>query len=124
MMTPGTVLISTHPPVVTHLVALVLKRRFGRPWIADFRDPLWGNPVRTSYRAGLIDLIIECLVVRHADAAIANTDASAAMLVSRYPELSDKISTIWNGLDPEDRILAQSWIIHACIDLAADTDYF
>lgn len=104
LMTPGTVLISTHPPVVTHLVALVLKQRFGRPWIADFRDPLWGNPVRTSYRAGLIDPIIERLVVRHADAVIANTDASAAILVSRYPELSDKISTIWNGFDPEDRM--------------------
>lgn len=103
-MTPGTVLISTHPPVVTHLVALVLKQRFGRPWIADFRDPLWGNPFRTSYRAGLIDPIIERLVVRHADAVIANTDASAAMLVSRYPAFSEKISTIWNGFDPEDRM--------------------
>jgi hypothetical protein len=41
MMTPGTVLISMHPPVVVHLVALVLQRRFGRPWIADFRNPLW-----------------------------------------------------------------------------------
>jgi len=103
-MTPGTVLVSTHPPVVTHLVALVLKRRFGRPWIADFRDPLWGNPFRTSYRASLIDPIIERLVVQHADAVIANTDASAAMLVSRYPAMSEKISTIWNGYDPEDRM--------------------
>ncbi len=103
-MTPGTVVMSTHPPVVTHLAALALKQRFGRPWIADFRDPLWGNPVRTSYRAGLIDPVIERLVIEHADAIIANTDASAAMLVSRYPAFSAKISTIWNGFDPEDHM--------------------
>ncbi len=101
---PGTVLISTHPPVVTHLAALALKRRTGRPWIADFRDPLWGNPSRTAFRAGLIDRATEWLVVHQADAVIANTDASAAMLVRRYPALAGKISTIWNGFDPEDRM--------------------
>ena len=101
-VTPGTVLVSTHPPVVTHLAALALKRRTGRPWIADFRDPLRGNPSRTSLRAGLIDRAVEWLVVQQADAVIANTDASAAMLARRYPAWAGKISTIWNGFDPED----------------------
>ncbi len=103
-LTAGTVLLSTHPPVVTHLAALALKQHSGRPWIADFRDPLWGNPSRQSFRAGLIDRVIESLVIRHADAVIANTDASAAMLARRYPALAGKISTIWNGFDPEDRM--------------------
>jgi len=103
-MTSNTVLMSTHPPVVTHLAALALKLHTGRPWIADFRDPLWGNPFRTSYRAGLIDPVIERLVVHFADAVVANTDASAALLTSRYPALAGKISTIWNGFDPEDRM--------------------
>jgi hypothetical protein len=88
-----------------------------------FPQSALGNPVRTSYRAGLIDPITDCLVLRHADAVIANTDALAAMLVSRYPELSEKISIIWAGLDPKDHILARSWIIHACVDLAADADH-
>ena len=103
-LTAGTVLLSTHPPVVTHLAALALKQQSGRPWIADFRDPLWGNPSRRSFRAGLIDRVIERLVIRHADAVIANTDASAAVLARRYPALAGKISTIWNGFDPEDRM--------------------
>ncbi len=103
-MTPGTVVISTHPPVVTHLVGLALKRRLGRPWIADFRDPLWGNPGRASSRAGLLDPMIERLVIEQADAVIANTDASAAILVRRYPAFSAKVSTIWNGFDPEDNM--------------------
>lgn len=99
---PGTVLVSTHPPVVTHLAALALKRRTGRPWIADFRDPLRGNPSRTAFRAGLIDRATEWLVMHEADAVIANTDASAAMLARRYPAWAGKVSTIWNGFDPED----------------------
>ena len=103
-VTPGTVLVSTHPPVVTHLAALALKRRTGRPWIADFRDPLRGNPSRTALRARLIDRAIEWFVVQQADAVIANTDASAAMLARRYPAWAEKISTIWNGFDPEDRM--------------------
>ena len=103
-VTPSTVLVSTHPPVVTHLAALALKRRTGRPWIADFRDPLRGNPSRTALRAGLIDWATEWLVVQQADAVIANTDASAAMLARRYPAWAGKISTIWNGFDPEDRM--------------------
>ena len=42
-LTARSVLVSTHPPVVTHLVALLLKLRTGRPWVADFRDPLWAT---------------------------------------------------------------------------------
>ena len=103
-LTSETVLLSTHPPVVTHLAALALKQHSGRPWIADFRDPLWGNPSRRSFRAGLIDRVVEGLVIRHADAVIANTDASAAVLAQRYPALAGKINTIWNGFDPEDRM--------------------
>ncbi len=103
-VTPGTVLVSTHPPVVTHLAALALKRQTGRPWIADFRDPLRGNPSRTALRARLIDRATEWLVVQQADAVIANTDASAAMLARRYPAWAGKVSTIWNGFDPEDRM--------------------
>ena len=101
-ITPDTILMSTHPPIVTHLAAMALKQRTGQPWIADFRDLLLGNPVRSSYRARMIDSLIERLVVEHADAIIANTDASAAALVQRYPAWSWKISTIWDGFDPED----------------------
>jgi hypothetical protein len=99
---PGTVLFSTHPPTVTHLTALALKHRFGLPWIADFRDPLWGNPYRTSQRAALIDPMVERLTVEHADAVIANTEAAGAMLRARYPALANKVHVIWNGFDPDE----------------------
>ncbi len=104
MLTSRSILISSHPPIATHLTAMALKLRYGRPWIADFRDPLWGNPFRTSRRAAWIDPLVERLVVSLADAVIANTNSSAEMLCRRYPKLVRKFHTIWNGFDPEDDI--------------------
>ena len=104
-MTAGSVIISTHPPVVTHIAALILKLRTGRPWIADFRDPLWGNPSRVALRATWFDPLIERAVILCADAVIANTDGSAALLRARYPRRAHAITTIHNGFDPEDVIV-------------------
>jgi hypothetical protein len=104
-LTRHAVIVSTHPPVVTHMAAMALKLRTGRPWVADFRDPLWGNPSRTSERAAVIDPLTERMVVKLADAVIANTDSAAATLRGRYPAMAKKIHTIWNGFDPDDVIV-------------------
>ena len=86
------------------MTALALKHRFGLPWIADFRDPLWGNPYRTSQRAALIDPAVERLTIEHAEAVIANTEAAGAVLKARYPALADKVHVIWNGFDPDEAV--------------------
>lgn len=104
-MSPRAVIISTHPPIATHMTALLLKLRFNRPWIADFRDPLWGNPTRTALRSSLLDPLIEQMIMSTADAVIANTDSAGALLRGRYPALADKVHVIWNGFDPDDAIL-------------------
>lgn len=99
----GTVraIISTSPPVATHLAALLLKERYGLPWVADFRDPVAGNPFRCSWRARRLDRYIERRIITSADAVIANTNHSAEALRSRYPKHAHKIQLIWNGYDPE-----------------------
>ncbi len=101
---PGTVVVSSHPPLVTHFVALALKQRCGLPWVADFRDPLFGNPYRSSQRAAWLDPLVERFTVEQADAVIANTEASADVLRQRYPALREKFHVIWNGYDPDDVI--------------------
>lgn len=101
---PISAIFSTSPPVATHLAALYLKRRFGIPWVADFRDPLRDNPFRTRPWAARYDAALERWIFRNADAIIANTDTVAELWRQRYPQWVDKIATIWNGYDPEEII--------------------
>jgi glycosyltransferase involved in cell wall biosynthesis len=100
---PAVAVLSTSPPVATHLVALWLKRRHGLSWAADFRDPLRGNPFRSRRWFFPYDALLEGLLFRHADALIANTDTLAAMWHRRHTGIATKVSVIWNGFDPEDR---------------------
>ncbi len=101
---PIAAVLSTSPPVATHLGALWLKRRHGLPWVADFRDPLWGNPFRSRRWPFPYDAPLERLLFRHANALIANTDQAAEMWRRRHRGLGSKVSVIWNGFDPEDRV--------------------
>lgn len=95
--------LSTSPPVACHLVALVLHRRHGLPWVADFRDPLWGNPFRTRRWFFPYDAMLERSFFSHADAIVANTDAVAELWERRHRDAAGKVSVIWNGFDPDSR---------------------
>jgi len=99
---PNDVIISTHPPIVTHLVAMFLKIWHGNHWVADFRDPLLGNPVRSGRRSMMFDAMLERWVFARADAIIANTDAVSRLWRARYPQYDSKIHLIWNGIDRDD----------------------
>jgi glycosyltransferase involved in cell wall biosynthesis len=102
--TPRTTIVSTSPPISTHIAALLLKRKYGVRWIADFRDPMACNPYRSSRRSDLYLPWLEKEVVRHADCVIAVNDRLAAMLQKTYPGQASKIVTIWNGYDPASRL--------------------
>ncbi len=99
-------IVSTSPPLATHLVAMRLKKRFRLPWIADFRDPLWGNPFRTRRWGSICDQFVERLIIQKADAVIVNTDAVKRLLSEHYPECEEKIHVIWNGYDPQDELVS------------------
>ncbi len=101
---PVAAVLSTSPPLATHLVGLRLKRRHGLPWVADFRDPLWGNPFRSRRWIFPYDALVERRIFRHADALIANTDTTAEMWRLRHPRAAGKVNVIWNGYDPADSI--------------------
>jgi chorismate-pyruvate lyase len=102
---PFSAVLSTSPPAGSHLVAARLKREFRVPWIADFRDPLSGNPFRTARWGKLYDAVLEKMIVRQADVVIANTDTFADTLRRRYPHWAHKVHLIWNGFDPEEPVL-------------------
>jgi O-antigen/teichoic acid export membrane protein len=96
------ILISTTPPVATHLVAMCLAAYSGRRWIADFRDPVISS---FCYQAFLVRAFAPGfgrLVLRRADLALANTDAMLNVWHNQYSGLDGKAHVLWNGFDPED----------------------
>jgi glycosyltransferase involved in cell wall biosynthesis len=99
---PVVAILSSSPPVASHLAAMRLKLQSGIPWIADLRDPLWGNPFRNRRCAGLYDAALEYCLFSAADAVIANTDPVASLWRKRYPRWAHKFHVIMNGYDPED----------------------
>jgi glycosyltransferase involved in cell wall biosynthesis len=99
---PVSAVVSTSPPLATHFSALWMKRKHGVKWVADFRDPLLGNPGRPRRWARSYDLFLQRQIFHHADALIAISDTIAEEWRARYPHWARKIHVIWNGFDPAD----------------------
>ncbi len=92
---------STYPLPTAHLIGLSLKRRFGLPWIADFRDP-WATEGEHGL-AARIEARLERMVIKAADRVICNTPAMRRSFLARYPDqAAEKFVTITNGYDEKD----------------------
>jgi glycosyltransferase involved in cell wall biosynthesis len=97
--------LSTVPYIHDHTIGYCLKRRFGLPWIADYRDPIVGNPFRTTAGIpGLVDRFLDSSFFARADLLVAVTDYVQHDWVQRCPEVAAKSAVVWNGYDPEEHI--------------------
>ena len=97
-------LFSTSLPSTCHLVALILKKKLGLPWVADFRDPWTQNPYATYPTPILkIEEKLERAVIEYADKIVAVTDSITKGFVNKYPKQpKEKFCTIPHGFDPDD----------------------
>ena len=95
---------STSPAITGHIVAGLVARRTGLPWVADFRDPWVGNsllpPLPAQYRR--LQGWLERWIVDNASHVVAVTPSLTDALQSRYPSNAGKITTITNGYDAEE----------------------
>lgn len=92
---------STSPVPTAHLIGLHLKKRFGLPWIADFRDP-WVEESMPRLRRWL-EGKMERSVIAAADRVICNTPAMRRSFLDAYPGVDEgKFVTISNGYDEAD----------------------
>ena len=98
------VLFSTSLPNTCHLVALILKRKSGLPWVADFRDPWTQNPYVTYPKPILkIEEPLEDAVIRNADKVTTTNPFFTKGFVTKYSDEPDeKFVTITHGFDPDD----------------------
>jgi len=96
-------MISTAPPFTTAIAALRLKQRYGLKWIADFRDPLVGNPFRVQRGLpGQVNKLLESMIFRRADALVSVTDSITEGWAREHPSYANKINLICNGFDPAE----------------------
>ena len=99
--------ITTGPPMSTHLVGQKLKKQFHLYWIADFRDPwtdiYYYNKMYPTPVARAIDRRYERNVLLDADQVITVSEYIKTQLAVKSPVIRPtKIKVIPNGFDAED----------------------
>ena len=94
------VILSTSPPPCSNLIAAAAKRRFNRPWIADFRDLWAGNLGASGHVINFLQARLERKTLVNADALITVSAPWASRLQARYP--NKPVYAITNGFDPGD----------------------
>lgn len=105
---------STYPIASAHVIAWVLKRTMGVPWVADFRDPMVEKDPRTGKYTPSdsmlrkVRLSLERKVVHDADRIVFCTVGARDICAERYPDVAmDKYVVIQNGYDEEAFKLAE-----------------
>jgi glycosyltransferase involved in cell wall biosynthesis len=100
---PYGVLFSTSYPISSHLVAGVVKRLTGLPWVAELRDPWLGNRLTDSVYGARpwlhrrLQFKIERWIARTADRLVCVTPSLARVYQQRYPAAT--VVLIPNGYD-------------------------
>lgn len=94
---------STTPIPSAHVIAYALHRLTKKPWIADFRDPIWDEYSQGSPRALRVRRLVESLALRHATRVTVTTDGIRRLFLERYPDTDpEKIIVVENGFDEDD----------------------
>ena len=101
---PVSVIYSSSPPVSTHLIAGLVKRSTGLPWVADFRDPWIGNAFAPELARPQrwLRARVERWIVHRADRVVFATPSLTGAYAARYPDVASRFVTITNGYDAAD----------------------
>lgn len=101
------VLWSTYPIATAHLIALLLHRCSGLPWVADLRDPIVDELVPANPLKRKVCSWLEQQIVRHANVLVFTAPGTMQMYAGRYRELSpQRMLLIENGYDEDDFSIA------------------
>lgn len=100
---PVDAIVSTGPPHSMHLIALELSKRFGTPWLADFRDPwsrfYYNDDLLFTKRTRNKQLKLEQSVLRNASRVI----TVSSLIRDELQEIGGRsVDVIHNGYDPAD----------------------
>jgi len=93
------VLWSTYPIATAHVIGADLHRRFGIPWVADFRDPMAQEGYPPDPRIWSAFKAIEEHTVGTARWSVFTTPGAARVYERRYPRFAANIRVLPNGYD-------------------------
>lgn len=96
------IIYSTSPPLTNHLVAALLQRLAGLPWVADLRDPWVHGFLPISRFQARIHRLLERLVLGRAAAVIAVYRSLAEEIRELCGDMSGTVLCISNGYDASD----------------------
>ena len=92
---------STYPIATAHVIASMLHKKSGIPWVADFRDPM----AQEDYPADLVTRQmyrdIEADAAAHAGLCTFTTPGAAREYQQRYPHAAQRMVVLENGYDEE-----------------------
>jgi len=92
-------IVTTSPPIASHLIGAKARKILGCPWVADFRD-LWSQNLSNSYPVlDAIQIGLEKRTLKQADALVTVSEPWAARLQKSHPR--KQVFAITNGFDPE-----------------------
>ena len=97
---PG-VIWSTYPIATAHVIASILHRKTGLPWVADFRDPMAQDEYPADPRTRQMYREIEADAARHARFCVFTTPGAARVYRQRYPSAAERMVVLENGYDEE-----------------------
>ena len=95
-------ILTSGPPHHIHMLGRHLRRWWGLPWVADFRDPWVAGDPSTFGKPQGWEHGAEAAAMRDAQAIIANTPGARDLLAKAYPQFAAKMVSITNGYDPEN----------------------
>ena len=99
------VIYTTSGPHSAHLIGYYFKKKYGMPWVADFRDEWVNNPyVDIDLKHPVHQLLhhLESLLLRHADCSLTISDVAVENYIRTFSTPKEKIVSITNGYDEWD----------------------
>ena len=99
------VILATFGPASSTLVAWLLSKKTGIPYVLDFRDPWIGGYAGQKFPTMLhlaVNIRLEGKVVKGASALTVYGDILARSFKERYPGFAGPIEELTNGFDPAD----------------------
>jgi glycosyltransferase involved in cell wall biosynthesis len=90
------IVVSTSPPWPVHLAGRIIKYRFSKPWIADYRDQFSGSHIQSGLPLfQKIEFMIDRWLLRAADGVV----TISSPMMEYYQRFNQNVCCIENGYD-------------------------